>query len=125
MPRDAYSNYAHPYFVLTDPSSLPTILPLVVQYVLSPTLLSKADKATYLPAMVMQFTNVSLAAYSVMSTSAAYFTRDVLWLGPSVSSEGVSEGNPTSLVLDLANAQGAIALGGSDSALYIQVCAAC
>ena len=121
VPDEAYDNYAHPYFVITETSQLISILPSVVQYVISPTLKQvDATKTLYLPPVLMQFNDVSVGALSVTS-SAAFFTRDVLWVGRNVASNIVSEGSPTSLVLDLANAQGAIGLGGSASALYIQV----
>ena len=44
----------------------------------------------------------------------------MLWFGPDIAPGLAYEGNPTQVVIDLAQTQGAFVLGGFDSALYIQ-----
>ena len=108
-----------PYYPITAPSQLVAILPTVVAYVMAPTLRQlTANYSFYLPPLLLQFVNVSVSI--LPASQSVFFTRDVLWLGPSVPSTTLSEGSPTSVVLDLALAQGAIGLGGSNSALYMQ-----
>ena len=111
-----------PYYPITDASQLVTILPTVVAYVTGPTLRQEwsgqaAKVSIYLPPLLLQYVNVSLSI--LPPTQSVFFTRDVLWLGPSPPT-AITEGNPTSIVLDLAKAQGTLALGGTDSALYMQ-----
>ena len=108
-----------PYYPITAPSQLVAIIPTVVAYVTEPTIRQlSVNESIYLPPQLLQFVNISLSI--LPATHSVFFTRDVLWLGPLVPSTTVSEGSPTSVVLDLAMAQGAIALGGSESALYMQ-----
>ena len=108
-----------PFYPITAPSQLVALLPTVVAYVTAPTIRKlTANYSLYLPPLLLQFVNVSISI--LPSSLSVFFTRDVLWLGPSVPSSTISEGSPTTVVLDLAMAQGTIGLGGSNSALYMQ-----
>ena len=120
LPADveAQLHPVQPYYPITDASQLVTMLPTVVNYVTGPTLRRAANISIYLPPLLLQFVNISLSI--LPPTQPVFFTRDVLWLGPSTPPTTATEGNPTSVILDLANAQGTLALGGSDSALYLQ-----
>ena len=105
-----------PYYPITDSSQLAAIIPTVVAYVTSPTIRQlTANQTLYLPPLLLQFVNISIS-----TLPPVFFTRDVLWLGPSVPSTTIAEGSPTSVVLDLAMAQGSISLGGNNSGLYVQ-----
>ena len=115
---DAQLHPLQPYYPIMDASQLVTMLPTVVNYVTGPTLRRAANVSIYLPPLLLQFVNISLSI--LPPTQPVFFTRDVLWLGPSTPPTTATEGNPTSVILDLANAQGTLALGGSDSALYLQ-----
>ena len=111
-----------PYYPITDASQLSSLLPTIVAYVTQPTIrplpATDTNISFYLPPLLLQFVNVSFSL--LPTTQSAFFTRDVLWLGPSVPSTTVYEGSPTSVILDLAKAQGTLGLGGIDSALYMQ-----
>ena len=63
----------------------------------------------------------ALRICSCLAQVQASFIRDVLWVGPTVPPGTSSDGNPTDVVLDLAQLQGVIGLGGSDSGFYMQV----
>ena len=52
----------------------------------------------------------------------AFFTRDIMWVGPTVPTEmrGI-EGNPTGIYMDVANSTGGFGLGGDNCGFYMEV----
>ena len=52
----------------------------------------------------------------------AFFTNDILWVGPTVPPEmrGM-EGNPTGIYMDVAQSSAGFGLGGNDCGFYMEV----